>query len=57
MDPNEALRELRRIMTQLDKAQAAWEVEQLAERAADVFGGLDDWLSKGGFLPDEWRRR
>jgi len=57
VDPNEALRELRRIMTQLDKAQAAWEVEQLAERAADVFGGLDDWLSKGGFLPDEWRRR
>jgi hypothetical protein len=46
MDPDEALRALRRLA---DTAEApeAW---------ADYFSGLDDWLTGGGFLPAQWRR-
>lgn len=45
MDPNETLRQMR----------AAWidgDFVTVAHRAAD----LDEWLSQGGFLPDDWKR-
>ena len=53
MDPDAALLLLRA------ETQAATEendaVEVLA-RMVELFQGLDDWLSKGGFLPQDWQR-
>lgn len=52
MDPNEALKELRMLMAHI---RTDPEEEPLAEdEAADLFDALDDWLSRGGFLPNDW---
>jgi len=65
MDPNEALAVLRdRLITLVAWAEAEeWEVSPKALRehdadliaVADAFTALDDWLSRDGFLPDDWR--
>jgi len=63
MDPNEALRELRML-----SKYVAMSAEQLARgvrthmpyqetnELAEKFQELDEWMSRGGFLPDEWKR-
>lgn len=65
MDPNEALRTLRRDVANLarwlDDADASsfariGAIEALASDVATTFQGLDDWLSKGGFVPEAWTR-
>lgn len=55
MDPNAALAQLRAILEtaraedrNLDRFDAACMDE--------LFSGLDQWLSSGGFLPDAWKR-
>lgn len=65
MDPNETLRELRKLA--LHVGACAAEVDNYTDRAvlhdlteeaenfATLFSALDDWLRKGGFLPDAWR--
>jgi hypothetical protein len=50
MDPNAALDQLRELLTGNDGSIDDY------ERAAEVFDGLDEWLSKGGFLPSAWER-
>lgn len=47
MDPNETLRRLRELCA-LDNCRL------FAEEIADLFEALDQWLSKGGFLPEPW---
>lgn len=44
MDPNVTLNRLRELA---DDNDVEW---------ANLFESLDDWLSKGGFLPSEWIR-
>lgn len=57
MDPNAALKEARemreamRAWLAVDCVRAALEA---AEMMADRFEALDEWLSNGGFLPNEW---
>lgn len=55
MDPNECLAELRDYIQSektLSENGDAWEyVDEIIDR----FEALDDWLSKGGFLPSAWR--
>ncbi len=49
MDPNETLARIRALcadMTDIDDADAAELVE--------LVGALDEWLSRGGFLPQAW---
>lgn len=55
MDVNETLARLR-------AAERAWSLASTLEDAAhvgaelaDAFQALDTWLSKGGFLPADWR--
>lgn len=65
MDPNEALRMIRELVdataADLDDEHAA-DVTDDVERSGratelvDTFRGLDEWLSRGGFLPTEWQR-
>jgi hypothetical protein len=67
MDPNANLEELRRLLEALrSRADAAdWEWSNLdqchkqigdAARVADLVEALDEWLSRGGFLPKAWER-
>ncbi len=49
MDPNTTLARLREL------AAAADDVEEAAE-LAEAFHALDEWLSRGGFLPADWAR-
>jgi len=46
MDPNKALSDL------LDWADENADTDETAQ----LFLSLDEWLSKGGFLPDRWKR-
>lgn len=54
MDPNETLNDLR-IMTRSVLNNGA-ESTSVVDDMAELFEALDDWLSKGGFLPDVWQR-
>lgn len=57
MDPNDTLLELRnkladrRLDLDINNMYHAWFVETIAEH----FQALDDWLSNGGFLPNDWK--
>ncbi len=52
MDPNEALAQLRRYAdAAVDDAPEDW-----LDMAPELFQALDDWLSRGGFLPADWQR-
>ncbi len=46
MDPNAALHRLRTLMGSPHTLDA--------NEAAEVFEGLDQWLTNGGFLPTDW---
>lgn len=54
MDPNAALATMRRLLGGRD-ADGNWYSESEAQDFADLFEGLDEWISNGGFLPSEWR--
>lgn len=47
MDPNETLERLRRYAA--DDTGEDW-----LDFGPELFQALDSWLSKGGFLPDDW---
>jgi hypothetical protein len=47
MDPNETLRRIRILVQEGDDCFALEDMQEL-------FGALDDWLSRGGFLPKDW---
>jgi hypothetical protein len=52
MDPDATLLELRGLVNvQLTSAHAA-----NADRMAELFNCLDDWIISGGFLPAAWER-
>lgn len=51
MDPNKTLKDLREIVSLYNEGDADhWEIE----RAVELVEALDEWLSKGGFLPEAW---
>lgn len=53
MDPNETLREIRDLAFAVLNTDdpAASTAHALAARVSD----LDEWLTRGGFLPDSWK--
>lgn len=52
MDPNEALRRIRGLVgAVLDHSPREWQPRELAEQVQ----ALDNWLSRGGFPPEDWR--
>lgn len=59
MDPNEALAELRRLAATCEREDSLRgntnlrKLEAL-DRWGELFSGLDNWLSNGGFLPLDW---
>jgi hypothetical protein len=56
MDPDVALKQIRHTCNEIDKCENPDEAAQLAETLATLVQGLDHWISKGGYLPKEWRR-
>jgi len=58
MDPNETLKKLLRIAGQVmrdDSEEDIWfSKQQAAIELAEGISDLDEWLAKGGFLPERW---
>jgi hypothetical protein len=54
MDPNEALRLIRQICRDVETDDE--KVENWDE-LVNLIEGLDQWISKGGFLPKDWERK
>lgn len=52
MDPNQVLKNARASVARIDESITPSEEDVAA--LADAFEALDDWLSRGGFLPTEW---
>lgn len=52
MDPNETLR---RIRAALDTIASLGNKPAAVNELVDAVVDLDGWLSRGGFLPDDWR--
>jgi hypothetical protein len=60
MDPDLALQEIRTAMGDwLNAEDDALDVNSIAagDRLVSHFQALDDWLSKGGFLPAGWEKQ
>lgn len=54
MDPNETLRVLRLTIRQMDADENPAIKAAHAEEVAEYFEALDEWLSRGGLLPEAW---
>jgi len=52
MDPNVTLTAIRLLIERVGSRAADADAVRLATRVSE----LDDWLSKGGALPDAWAR-
>lgn len=61
MDPNETLKEIRQLVTAIAVTELVSvhveEAQELANDLAEKVSALDNWVSHGGFLPDDWRDR
>jgi len=60
MDPNKALERMRELASRIVDANPEWEentrfVLEDCTELAELFCGLDEWISKGGFLPQAWQ--
>ncbi len=58
MDPNETLARIRDALKVMNnpKVGGARYIHE-SEKLAAAFADLDEWLSKGGFLPEDWERK
>ena len=56
MDPNALLQEIRDIRAFIfaEGMSESEEFQQNAWNLADKIDNLDVWITKGGFLPEEW---
>ena len=61
MDPNANLREQRETVREIQRCgdkehpRETCACADLADRLAELVEGLDNWLSRGGFPPLEWK--
>lgn len=55
MDPNAALRHIRRLVTEWRETDDTGDATEILQRLSDSVAALDTWLSTGGFVPDPWR--
>lgn len=57
MDPNTALHDLREMIRDAEHPDQYTDREVAIEQLAASFEALDNWLSRGGLLPQEWDHR
>lgn len=56
MDPNEALRKAREAADEIEKDLGdAYDSDSQVGQLIESFTDLDNWLCRGGFLPDAWK--
>lgn len=63
MDPEAALKEIREVIADtqgsvFSQCYIDGDIEYIrgkCDRLAELVNGLDEWLSDGGFLPEDWR--
>lgn len=55
MDPNESLRQLRISIAQYAEHETLPTYDDVMT-TMNHLTALDEWLSKGGFLPDDWEK-
>ncbi len=62
MDPDACLAELRQLCTEQWTADdelgetGLATADYRAERMAELIEALDEWIGRGGFLPEAWRK-
>ena len=55
MDPNVALAALRQVFSQWEEwGDLELNATEAMDSLVDLFLGLDEWLTSGGFRPDDW---
>lgn len=55
MDPNTTLSRLRELLSQWEEwGTLELDAESSMDEATELFLALDDWLSQGGFRPNDW---
>lgn len=54
MDPHAALAELRQAVRDYQQSPSGENALVAADTFTERFEALDEWLSKGGFLPRDW---
>ena len=54
MDPDEALRQMRELVNGVLLSGRERDWKRHAATMAEQFHELDDWLTRGGFPPDDW---
>lgn len=55
MDPNEALGRLREICSAWEEwGELSLDPTEALDSLTDFFLALDNWLTSGGFRPDDW---
>lgn len=52
MDPNAALTRIRQLMTEWRQTEENGDANQVLDELAEAVAALDEWVAKGGFLPD-----
>ncbi len=57
MDPNAALVKIRDNVKTYQETDDAETANDAADRVVEAVAYLDQWLSRGGFLPASWRKR
>lgn len=57
MDPNATLHMIRTLCSRIDDTLDNDVRSVLAGELAECITDLDEWLERGGFLPDAWARR
>lgn len=57
MDPNTTLANLRIALAVWSESRDADTINDAANNAAEAAQALDEWLSRGGFLPTPWQGR
>lgn len=58
MDPDACLKEIREIKDEINsgKFQQPFAIADRGYRLAELIDSLDNWITRGGFLPKDWRR-
>jgi hypothetical protein len=58
MDPNACLNEIRQIIANAREMEEDGEDDLIfdQDRFLDLVEALDGWISKGGFLPKDWKK-
>lgn len=56
MDPDETLKRLREALKVMDTTRSMNELMTASVVVLETMTALDEWITKGGYLPKDWKR-